>query len=102
MAKKEILFIEKIINWSENFWHAIGDWYYGADRDITADLGGYIIIPYGDAAETEREYDEVLQCFCTEKNLYEYEEEFPNGQDVAVIRLYICSNDYAVAVVTVR
>lgn len=78
------------------------DFYYGADRDIAADLGGYIIILYGDADEMEREFDGVLQRYCTEKDLCEFEDEYPNGQDMVVIRLYICSNDYAVAVVTVQ
>lgn len=75
---------------------------YGAERDIAADLGGYIIILYGDSDEVAKEYDSTLQGYCMEKDLYEFEEEYQNGQDIVMIRLYICSNDYAVVIVTVQ
>ncbi len=78
------------------------DFYYGADRNITADLGGYIIILYGDSDEVEKEFDGVLQRYGMEKDLCESEDEYQNGQNIVVIRLYICSNDYAVVIVTVQ
>lgn len=78
------------------------DFYYGADRDIAADMGGYMVILYGDSCEVEREFNGILQRYCTEKDMCEFEDEYRNGQDTVVVRLYICSNDYAVAIVTVQ
>ena len=76
------------------------DIYYGADRDIFADMGGYLIIFYGDSAETE--YHGFLKHYYIEKDLYEFEDTYQNGQEKVVIQLYICSNDYALAVVTIQ
>lgn len=78
------------------------DLYYGADRDIVADMGGYMIILYGDASEVEKEFQGVLQRYCMEKDTCEFEDEYRNGQDITVVRLYICSSDYAVVIVTVQ
>lgn len=78
------------------------DIYYGADRDIFADMGGYLIIFYGDSTEIEKEYHGFLKHYYIEKDLYEFENTYQNGPEKVVIRLYICSNDYALAVVTVQ
>ena len=77
------------------------DTYYGADRDIVADLGGYIVILYGESCEVEKEYDGVLQQYSLQQDLYEVEEKYQDGHGTVVIRLYLCSSDYAVAVVIV-
>lgn len=75
---------------------------YGADRDIVADLGGYIVILYGKSDEVEKEYEEVLERHSLQMDLYEFEEKYQNEQGTAVVRLYLCSSDYAVAVVLVQ
>lgn len=77
------------------------DFCYGADRDIMKDLGGYLIVLYGDSSEVENEFDNILQRYGMEKDLYEYQDEYRNGNYVVVIRLYICSSDYAIVIVTV-
>lgn len=78
------------------------DIYYGADRDIVADLGGYIVLLYGEACEVEKEYGEVLKQYSLQQDLYEVEEKYQNEQGTVIIRLYLCSSDYAVAVVLVQ
>jgi len=75
------------------------DIYYGADRDIFADMGGYLIIFYGDSAETE--YHGFLKHYYG-KARGNMPDAYQNGQEKVVIQLYICSNDYALAVVTVQ
>ena len=36
------------------------DIYYGKNRDIFADMGGYIVIIYGETTEIEKEHEEIL------------------------------------------
>lgn len=75
---------------------------YGADRDIVADLGGYIVIFYGKSSEVEKEYAEILEQYSLTQDLYESEEKHQNGQGEVVVRLYLCSCDYAVVIVLVK
>ena len=78
------------------------DAHYGADRDIVADLGGYIVILYGESCEVEEEYEEFLKQYSLQQDLYEFEERYQNEQGIVIIRLYLCSSDYAVAIVLVQ
>lgn len=75
---------------------------YGADRDIVADLGGYIVILYGELSEIEKEYAEILKQYSMPQDLYEFEEKYQNDQGNVVVRLYLCSCDYAVVIVLVK
>ena len=75
---------------------------YGANRDIVADLGGYIVIFYGESSEVEKEYAEILKRYSLPQDLYEFEEKYQNEQGEVVIRLYLCSCDYAVVIVLVQ
>lgn len=72
---------------------------YGADRDIVADLGGYIVIFYGKPIEVEKEYAEILKQYSMPQDLYESEERYQTDQGEVVVRLYLCSCDYAVVIV---
>lgn len=72
---------------------------YGADRDIVADLGGYIVIFYGKPREIKKEYAEILKQYSLPQDMYESEERYQNGQEEVVVRLYLCSSDYAVVTV---
>lgn len=69
---------------------------YGEDRDIAADLGGYIVIFYGNPREIEIEYTEILSQYSMPQDMYEYEKKYQNGEEETVVRLYLCSCDYAV------
>ncbi|MCM1064352.1 MAG: hypothetical protein NC420_07745 [Eubacterium sp.] len=75
---------------------------YGADRDIEADLGGYIVIFYGESSEVEKEYDKILNQYSLPQDLYEFEEKYQDGQGETVLRLYLCSSDYAVVTVQTK
>ena len=72
---------------------------YGADRNLQADLGGYTIIIYGEQEQITEEFKQTLKRHSLQEDLYEFEEEYTNGQNKLIIRLYLCSNDYAVVTV---
>lgn len=72
---------------------------YGADRDIEADLGGYIIVIYGEESQVTKDFKQVLEYHCLQEDSYEFEETYTEAQDKLIIRLYLCSNDYAVVTV---
>ena len=89
--------VERIKNMAENL-----DAHYGANRDIAADLGGYMVILYGEPCEMEKEYSNILKQYSLQQDLYEFEERYQNEQKMVIIRLYLCSSDYAVVVVMVQ
>ena len=89
--------VERIKNMAENL-----DAHYGADRDIVADLGGYIVILYGESCEMGKEYSDILKQYSLQQDLYEFEERYQDEQKMVIIRLYLCSSDYAVVVVLVQ
>lgn len=69
---------------------------YGADRDIKSDLGGYTVILYGERKQTREDFKRILKHHSLQEDLYEFEEEYTGNQEKVTIRLYLCSNDYAV------
>lgn len=80
------------------------DKYYGADRDIEKDMGGYTIILYGDKEEIHGEYERILAYHHRHEDEYELEDiydELECDQRVT-FRLYLCSSDYSVMVVLVE
>lgn len=50
------------------------DIYYGKNRDIFADMGGYIVIIYGETTEIEKEHEEILNRHFLKKDFYEFED----------------------------
>lgn len=72
---------------------------YGSDRDIQADLGGYIVVIYGEQNQVTKDFNHILKNHSLQENLYESEETYTGEQDKLTIRLYLCSNDYAVVTV---
>lgn len=79
---------------------------YGADRDLRCDLGGYTIILYGDKEEVLNEYQKILQYHHLRKEEYELEDEYKyrepeHSETTVMFRLYLCSSDYSVEIVTI-
>lgn len=75
------------------------DFHYGALRDPEKDLGGYTVILFGDQKEVDKEYSKILEHHLLQDDLFEFEEKYENGDETVVIRLFLCSSDYAVVVV---
>lgn len=79
------------------------DTYYGADRNLEKDLGGYVLLLAGSRQETEEGLKELLTRFKLQEDDYEYLDTVDRkiwGQKVQ-FRLYLCSSDYGVEVVTI-
>lgn len=69
---------------------------YGEDRNLETDLGGYIIIFYGE--EIREEFRKVLNYHNLKENEYEYEDTIlkPKLLKKIQFRLYLCGSDYHV------
>lgn len=80
------------------------DDYYGEERDIEKDLGGYMIILFGEDDVVQEEYREILHYHHLQNNQFEYEESYKTIADIGSIkvRLYLCSSDYCVIVVSIK
>ena len=48
------------------------DTYYGTNRDLRADLGGFTILLFGDDFETEKHFQKIMEYFKLKENEYEY------------------------------
>ena len=72
---------------------------YGVQRDVQADLGGYTIILFGKQEEVEKEYHKILEHHLLLEDWFEFEEKYKNGDETVIIRLFLCSSDYAVVIV---
>lgn len=98
---REALLQEKI---KTHLYTAVGilDEIYGAERDIN-DMGGYIIIFYGEQEEMEEQYKSCLEEYHLQEDDFEFEDiyEISSGGKYAIFRLYLCSSDYSVLTVTI-
>lgn len=47
----------------------------------------------------DKEYSKILEHHLLQDDLFEFEEKYENGDETVVIRLFLCSSDYAVVVV---
>lgn len=78
---------------------------YGADRDLRADLGGFVVVIWGGRSEVQNEVEKVLTHHKLYSDEYEYMDKIilPERDDITVtFRLYLCSSDYAVEIVTIE
>lgn len=76
---------------------------YGEERDLEKDLGGYMVIFYGDIEVAQNEYKQILRHHYLKENEFEYEEIYrtiAENESIAV-RLYLCSSDYSVVMVNI-
>lgn len=80
------------------------DKYYGADRDLQKDMGGYTVIIYGTEKEIVDSHKIMLDSHHLNEEEYEYEDIYRIPEiDVKIIfRLYLCSNDYGIEEVIVE
>lgn len=78
---------------------------YGADRDLQADLGGFVVVIWGGRSEVQNEVEKVLTHHKLHSDEYEYMDKIilPERDDITVtFRLFLCSSDYAVEIVTIE
>lgn len=76
---------------------AVFDEFYGANRNLQKDLGGFVLLC--DSDTTADELDEVVNiCYCS----YEWADEIEAYDDTYVMALYLLSSDYSVVTVTTK
>ena len=78
---------------------------YGEQRNLLSDLGGYVIVLWGENEEIENDYKNILKYHKLNRDEYEYFDKvvLPERDNIEVaFRLFLCSSDYAVEVVTVK
>lgn len=70
---------------------------YGVDRDLEADLGGYVVLFPSMTLEEKTEHRNILEKYHADVNEYEYQNiiSTEDGQEW-VEELYILSADYAI------
>lgn len=80
------------------------DTYYGENRDLRADLGGFTILLFGDDFETGKHFRNIMEYFKLNADEYEYEDKYfePKRSTEVTFRLYLCSSDYSILIVTVK
>ena len=69
------------------------DEYYGSERDIEKDMGGYVVVFYGKMEEVEEQSTKHLEGYHLREDDYEFEDiyETETGGKRVVFRLYLCS-----------
>lgn len=79
--------------------------FYGEERSLMSDLGGYVVVLWGKREEVALHYKKILEYHNLNMEEYEYEDKMilPERDDITVtFRLFLCSSDYAVEIVSVE
>lgn len=76
----------------------IMDNYYGKDRDIDADMGGYCIIFPSNQLFDMKEYSRILEKYHLQQGEWEYREQIASNDvsDVWIEELYLVDSDYGI------
>lgn len=77
---------------------------YGSERNLENDLGGFIIILYGTSKEISEHYRKIMHYYHLNESEYEYEDRYkePERSEIVTFRLYLCSSDYGIEIVTIE
>lgn len=76
---------------------------YGERRNLETDLGGYMVILYGNQDEIKTEYKKILEHHNLNEQDFEYEDNQRLDEYITVsIQLFLCSSDYAVEIVIIK
>ena len=77
---------------------------YGSERNLENDLGGFIIILYGTSKEISEHYRKIMDYYHLNESEYEYEDRYkePERSEIVTFRLYLCSSDYGIEIVTIE
>lgn len=76
----------------------IMDNYYGKDRDIEKDMGGYCVIFPSDQILDTKEYDAILNKYHLRQGEWEYQEQIVSDKasEVWIEELYLADSDYGI------
>lgn len=74
---------------------------YGVERDLEKDLGGYIVLIYGEPQDIKSTYEKILAYHHLNPEDYELEDilRVSECSTRVTFRLFLCSSDYSVEIV---
>lgn len=76
---------------------------YGEERDLEKDLGGYLILVWGNEKEQEEVFQKILEYHRLRSEEYEYMDKIKVSEcSTITFRLFLCSSDYAVEIITIE
>lgn len=77
---------------------------YGEERDLEKDLGGYLILVWGNKREQEKVFQKILEYHKLRSEEYECMDKIKVSEWSMMItfRLFLCSSDYAVEIITIE
>lgn len=80
------------------------DAYYGKTRNLVGDWGGFVLLLFGSDFEIDKHFQNVMEYFKLNADEYEYEDKYlePKRSAEVTFRLYLCSSDYSILIVTVK
>lgn len=79
------------------------DKYYGKDRDLERDLGGYCVVLYGRTEEVLLDREKILNRYHLSSEDYELEDvyEYPERNMTVCFQLFLCSSDYGIEIMMI-
>lgn len=76
---------------------------YGEERDLEKDLGGYLILVWGNKREQKKVFQRILEYHKLRSEEYEYMDKIKVSEcSTITFRLFLCSSDYAVEIITIE
>lgn len=76
---------------------------YREERDLEKDLGGYLILVWGNKREQKKVFQRILEYHKLRSEEYEYMDKIKVSEcSTITFRLFLCSSDYAVEIITIE
>lgn len=76
---------------------------YGEERDLEKDLGGYLILVWGNKREQKKVFKRILEYHKLRPEEYEYMDKIKVSEcSTITFRLFLCSSDYAVEIIIIE
>lgn len=76
---------------------------YGEERDLEKDLGGYLILVWGNKREQKKVFQRILEYHKLRSEEYEYMDKITVSEcSTITFWLFLCSSDYAVEIITIE
>lgn len=76
---------------------------YGEERDLEKDLGGYLILVWGNKRKQKKVFQRILEYHKLRSEEYEYMDKIKVSEcSTITFWLFLCSSDYAVEIITIE
>lgn len=76
---------------------------YGEERDLEKDLGGYLILVWGNKRKQKKVFQRILEYHKLRSEEYEYMDKIKVSEcSTITFWLFLCSSDYAVEIIIIE